>query len=80
MKFDEDKLKKEFEVIFKSKKELQDTIPTINLNSPANVDNDNLIHIFQHPFGMPIRSSSSDCRIIGTYVCTYVCTCTYLCM
>jgi len=55
IQLDEDKLEKE----------LPDKISTINLDNPASVNDNDQIHIFQHPHGRPLSSSTSPCQIIG---------------
>ena len=62
MKFNEDEFKKNWD---------SGLIPTINLNRPAKVANNDLITIFQHPLGGEIAFSQSNCRVIGELVSSY---------
>ena len=55
MKLNKEKLNK------KIKREL---VP-IDLNSPQNVEDNEMIYIFQHPRGCPIATSISFCQIVS---------------
>ena len=56
MKFNEEKLKKAWPDVF----------PT-DLNSPAKIEDNDKIIIFQHPCGNSLSSSSSHCQIISKF-------------
>ena len=58
MRFDENKLKKKLEV---------DEIVAVDLNSSADVDNNDSVTIFHHPRGGKLKSSICYCNIVSKF-------------